>query len=130
MSLVAAIADLAARVGLELKGKIDPSYAGLARAWVCFGYVGNQIVVQAAFNVSGVTRTGTGRYRVRFSRAMPDTDYCWVALARSSVNTGTARTAIVRSTSDQKAPDYVDVSCATGATSFSDSTEINLVVYR
>lgn len=130
MSLVAAIAALATRVGLELKGKLDPSHQGIARAWVCFGYVGTQLVVNAAFNVSAVTRTGVGRYRIRFGTPMPDTDYCWMALARSSVNTGTARTAIVRSTSDQKTVDYVDVSCATAATTFTDSTEINLVVYR
>jgi hypothetical protein len=61
---------------------------------------------------------------------MPDADYCWVALARSSTDSGTQRIAIARASADQKTAEYVDVSCATMATSFADSTEINLVVYR
>ena len=32
--------------------------------------------------------------------------------------------------SDQKTAEYVDLSCATTAASFSDSAEINLVVFR
>ena len=67
---------------------------------------------------------------VTFATALPDADYCWTALARSSSNSGTQRLAIVRSTSDQKTAEYVDLSCATTAASFSDSAEINLVVFR
>ena len=51
-------------------------------------------------------------------------------MARSSTNSGTQRIAIVRSTTDQKTAQYVDISCATTAASFDDSTEINLTVYR
>ena len=76
------------------------------------------------------TRTAAGRYRVTFATAMSDADYCWSALARSSTNSGTQRIAIVRSTSDQKTTQYVDISCATSSASFSDSSEINLVLYR
>ena len=130
MSLASRIGALASRVGLEVKSKIDATHPGVARAWVCFGYVGNRIVVRAAHNVVSVTRTATGRYRVTFATALPDADYCWTALARSSSNSGTQRLAIVRSTSDQKTAEYVDLSCATTAASFSDSAEINLVVFR
>ena len=96
MSLASRIGALASRVGLEVKSKIDATHPGVARAWVCFGYVGNRIVVRAAHNVAS----------------------------------GTQRLAIVRSTSDQKTAEYVDLSCATTAASFSDSAEINLVVFR
>ena len=61
---------------------------------------------------------------------MPDANYCWQAFARSSANTGTARTALARSTSDAKTAAYVEVVCATGNTSLADTTEMNLVVYR
>ena len=71
-----------------------------------------------------------GEKRVTFAAAMPDTDYCWTALARSSTNSGTQRIAIVRSTSDQKTAQYVDISCATSSASFSGSSEINLTVFR
>ena len=130
MSLASRISALASRVGLEVKTKIDATHPGLARAWVCFGYVGNQIVVRSSHNVASVTRLGSGRYRVTFAMAMPDTNYCWTALARSSTNSGTQRIAIVRSIADQKTAQHADISCATSSASFSDSSEINLVVYR
>ena len=130
MSLASRISALASRVGLEVKTKIDATHPGLAQVWVSFGYVDNQVIVRASHNVASVIRTAAGRYRVTFATAMPDADYCWTALARSSTNSGTQRIAIVRSTSDQKTAQYVDISCATSSASFSDSSEINLVVYR
>ena len=94
------------------------------------GYVNGQVVIASAHNVASVVRTAAGRYRVRFAVAMPDANYCWTALARSSTNSGMQRVAIVRASSDLKTAQYVDISCATTATSFDDSSEINLVVYR
>ena len=130
MSLASRIADLAGRIGLEVKTKIDATHPGLARAWVCFGYVGTQVVVRASHNVASVTRLGSGRYRVTFAVAMPDANYCWTAIARSNTNTGTQRLLIVRATADEKTPTHVDVGCATTAASFADSPEIDLAVYR
>lgn len=130
MSLASNIAALAARIGFEVKTKIDATHPGIARVWVSFGYVGGQVVIYGAHNVANVVRTAAGRYRVHFAQSMPDTNYCWTALARSSTNTGQQRLAIVRASSDQKTPQYVDISCATAASSFDDSSEINLVVYR
>lgn len=116
MSLVSRVAALAARIGLEVKAKIDATHPGLARVWVSFGYVDGQIVIASAHNVASVVRTAAGRYRVHFAVTMPDAKYGW--------------TALVRSTSDLKTAQYVDVSCATSQASFDDSPEINLVVYR
>lgn len=130
MSLASRISALASRIGLEVKTKIDATHPGLARAWVCFGSIGGNIVVRSSYNVASVIRTAAGRYRVTFATAMPDANYCWTALARSNVNSGTQRIAIVRSTTDKKTTQHVDISCATTSTTFSDSAEINLVVYR
>lgn len=130
MSLASGIAALAARIGFEVKTKIDATHPGLARVWVSFGYEGGQVVIASARNVASVARTAAGRYRVHFAVAMPDANYCWTALARSSTNSGTQRAAIVRSTSDLKTDQFVDISCATAQASFDDSSEINLVVYR
>lgn len=130
MSLSERIAALAARVGFEVGIKANHDHPGIARAWVSFGYINDHMVMESAFNVVSVERLATGRYRVRFSQPMPDASYCWVALARSSTDNGTQRIAIARASADQKTAEYVDVSCATMATSFADSTEINLVVYR
>ena len=130
MGLSARIAQLAGRIGLELKSKVNASHPGVARAWVCFGYVGSKVLVRAAYGVSGVTRLGSGRYRVNFSPALPDANYCWLALARSNVDSGTQRLAIVRASTDLKTSQYVDIACATTAAGLADSAEINLVVYR
>ena len=130
MSLVSAIAALASRIGFEVKTKIDAAHPGVARAWVSFGYVNGQMVIASAYNVASVVRTAVGRYRVHFAVTLPDANYCWTALARSSTNSGNQRSAIVRSTSDLKTEQFVDIACGTSSASFDDSSEINLVVYR
>lgn len=89
-----------------------------------------ELAIASAYNVASVVRTAQGRYRVHFAINLPDTNYCWTALARSSTNSGTQRLAIVRSSSDLKTEQFVDIACATAQASFDDSTEINLVVYR
>lgn len=129
MTLASRIALLAHRIGLELKTRIDTTHPGLAKVWVCFGYVGNQLIIRASYNVARVTRLAAGRYRVTFVKPMSNANYCWTALARSSTNSGMQRIAIVRPGTDQKTPQYVDISCATTTTTFDDSTEINLVVF-
>lgn len=130
MSLASQLSALASRIGLEIKAKINADHPGVAKAWVCFGYVGNSIVISSGHNVASVTRLAAGRYRVNFASHFPDANYCWTALARSSVDSGQQRIAIVRASSDSKTAQYVDIACATGSSSFADSTEINLVVFR
>ena len=130
MSLASAIAALASRIGFEVKTKIDASHPGVARAWVSFGYVDGQVVIASSYNVASVVRTAVGRYRVHFAVTLPDANYCWTALARSSTNSGNQRSAILRSTSDLKTEQFVDIACGTSSASFDDSSEINLVVYR
>ena len=130
MSLALHIAALASRVATEIKALVRPDHPGLARAWVSFGYNGSALVLFAAHNVAGVTRLAAGRYRITFATPFADANYCWQAFARSTANTGTARSALARSTSDAKTAAYVEVVCATGNTSLADTTEMNLVVYR
>ena len=130
MSLASQIAVLANRVATEIKSLVRPEHPGLARAWVTFGYVGGGIHIAASHNVSGVTRQAAGRYRITFTKPFIDARYCWLAFARSTVNSGTARIALARTTSDAKTATYVDVACATGSTSFADTAEMNVVVFR
>lgn len=46
---------------------------GSAKAWV--NWVGSTGTVQASYNVSSVTRVGTGNYNVNFTTAFADTKY-------------------------------------------------------
>ena len=80
MSLASSIAALAARIGFEVKTKIDATHPGVARVWVSFGYVGGQVVIASALNVASVVRTAAGRYRVHFAVAMPDANYVVVGV--------------------------------------------------
>lgn len=53
---------------------------GIAKAWVNFnGQSGASPVIRGSFNVSSVTRSGTGTYVVNFTNAMPDANYSWTA---------------------------------------------------
>jgi len=52
---------------------------GSAKAWVQF--VGSSGTINASYNVSSVTRTGTGTYTVNFTNAFADTKYAWTCNA-------------------------------------------------
>jgi hypothetical protein len=68
--------------------------SGIAKAWVNFnGLSGASPVTRASFNVSSVTRNGTGNYTVAFTTSMPDTNYCvTVGAFISTTTTNTGRT--------------------------------------
>lgn len=48
-----------------------------AKAWVNFNGTGT-VAIRAAGNVSSITDTGTGNYRINFTTAMPDANYAAV----------------------------------------------------
>lgn len=129
MSLVAQLSALAARIGTEIKGLIRPDHPGLARAWANFGYVGGAVDLRAAHNVASVSRLAAGRYRITFATPFADTDYCWVATARSN-STSTIRVAAARTTTDGKTAASLEIVCTSSSGSLADTTELNLVVYR
>ena len=47
---------------------------GSAKAWL--NYNGETQTVRTSYNVSSVTRSGTGAYTVNFTTALADADYC------------------------------------------------------
>ena len=55
---------------------------GCAKAWVTFN--GTTGATFATFNVSSVTRTGTGDYTVNFTTAFANTNYTVIASARNA----------------------------------------------
>ena len=52
---------------------------GSAKAWVSFN--GSSASIYAAYNVSSITRTGTGQYTVNYTNALPDANYAPTATA-------------------------------------------------
>ena len=65
------------------------AYSGIAKAWVNFA--GATGTINGAFNVSSVTRNGTGDYTITFTTAMPNIYYT-VASSSSPNSTSSART--------------------------------------
>ena len=62
----------------------------LCRAWVNFnGASGASPVIRASFNVSSVTRNGTGDYTITFTNALPDSKYA-ASLGAGSTTVGSS----------------------------------------
>ena len=61
----------------DATGSNQPAMVGAAKAWVNFNGTGT-VAIRGSFNVSSITDNGTGIYRVNFTTAMPDANYCAV----------------------------------------------------
>jgi hypothetical protein len=63
---------------------------GIAKAWVYF--TGTTGTINGSFNVSSVTRSGTGTYSLSFTTAMPNANYaitqCMVCSSGGGINDG------------------------------------------
>ena len=64
---------------------------GIAKAWVNFNGV-TTATIRSSFNVSSVTRNGTGDYTVNFTTVMPDANYSACATATQRGGSGGAAT--------------------------------------
>jgi hypothetical protein len=61
---------------------------GSARALVQFTQSGTTVTVNTSYNVSSVTRTGTGEYDVAFTNALPTANSLFAGYARINANGG------------------------------------------
>ena len=104
-------------------GGSPPYYA--ARAWVNFD--GATGAIRASANILSVTRTGTGRYTVAFSSAMPDANYC--VLATSSSSTSLLAATLVVGESTVPTTTQFTLRAVLG-TSAADPDFCNVVVFR
>ena len=57
---------------------VQNGMTGIAKAWAQF--TGSTGAVLASFNISSITRNGSGDYTFNFSTAMPSANYCFVGL--------------------------------------------------
>jgi hypothetical protein len=51
----------------------------IAKAWVNFNGTTSPGTIRSSYNVSSVTKNGTGDYTVNFATAMADANYSWAA---------------------------------------------------
>lgn len=60
----------------------------LCRAWVNFDGTTSPGTIRASFNISSVTRNGTGDYTANFTNSLSDTNYAVVTNASDLANSG------------------------------------------
>ena len=63
------------------------AYLGIAKAWVNFNGV-TTVTINNSFNVSSVTRNGTGDYTLNFTTAMANANYVATCSARQLTASG------------------------------------------
>ena len=105
-------------------GESSPFFA--ARAYVNFDGTVASPTISTQGNVSGVTRTATGKYTVTFSTAMPDTNYIVMAQAVGSTSNGRELSAyeVTKSTTN------VTIECAREETeTFVNADSINVIIF-
>jgi hypothetical protein len=97
------ITPLRMREGFNASGSA-PVYA--CRAWVNFDGTTSPPTIRASGNVSSVTKSATGRYRVNFSTAMPDANYC---VGPGGSNSGSGPTLVFPPDQASLTTTYVDI---------------------
>ena len=97
-----------------------------ARAWVNFN--GANGAIRASANVASVSRTGTGRYTITFSTAMPDANYCVVGVS-SAANSGSNAISIGVNETSVPTASQLRVKTNSG-TSNVDPDFCNIVIFR
>ena len=104
----------------------------LCRAWV--NYNGVTPAISASFNVSSVTRNGTGDYTVNFSTAMTDANYATMTCGTLDVASSAAQYwAGIRASSGTpttKTTSAVRVQSLTSATGAIDTQQYSVAIFR
>lgn len=59
---------------ISIQNSSGTQNGALCRAWLRFNGSG-QATIQSSFNVSSISRWGSGRYQVNFANSLPDANY-------------------------------------------------------
>ena len=134
MSLAHNVSALATCVAQELKTRIHADHAGLAKAWVCFGWTrpgrrGN-LVIAASYNVRKVKRIGKGRYQLYFEAEMPDLHYGWHAQGQHPAWIRWLAPASTRITAKALSRQCMEIRCSTLAGWSVDPVDLHLTIWR
>lgn len=112
---------------------------GSAKAWVNFNGSGGA-TIRASYNVSSVTRNGTGSYTINFTNAFVDDNYSIAGMGRFGNDANAFTVALVfeprttgnnRSTTQcQIATAYTDAATSGPSSTASDLLTVNFVAFR
>jgi hypothetical protein len=87
---------------------------GSAKAWVRF--VGSTGSIYGSFNVSSITRNGTGDYSINFTTAMPNGNYATVGNAGDTGGSASATPTYIRPCNPTTTFTRIGVGYASGGT--------------
>jgi hypothetical protein len=105
-----------------------PVYA--CRAWVNFNGTG-AVAIRASGNVSSITDRGVGLYRVNFTTAMSDANYCVQATAQPNGYSGAyAGAGGPNSAGDSLNSSYAAIEVRAYDNNATDSNEIYVAIFR
>jgi hypothetical protein len=109
----------------------------LCRAWVNFnGTSGASPVIRASFNISSVTRSGTGYYTIAFTNSMSDANYSVTGSGRPATGSGYSTVTVVPfrdGSANPTTPTASSFTIATpvqGSTNGQDSDYVCLSIFR
>jgi hypothetical protein len=102
-------------------GSVATAYG--CRAWVNFNGTGT-VAIRASGNVSSITDLGTGQYRVNFTTAMPDVNFCTLGFGIPQFDAA-ERTKLYSYTTS-----YTEIYNATMANTYYDSSQLMVAVFR
>ena len=83
-------------------------------AWVNFGYVSSAITIRSSYNVSSVTRSGTGVYQVNFTNTLSDANYA--GIGSCSVDKASTYDRVITIPASTQTTSAVDCATVTGTT--------------
>ena len=100
----------------------------LCRAWVNFnGTLSSPITPRASYNVSTVTKNGTGDYTITFTTAMPDENY---SIAASCGGTSGIVNVRGRDESTQRTVSAARLLVFNTSFAAADSAQVNVSIFR
>jgi hypothetical protein len=103
----------------------------IAKAWVNFdgtGTIGTNKTIRSSYNVSSVTKTGTGNYIVNFTAAFTNTNYSTVYGSTFDLSTGAGWLAFQDNRLGTKTQSQFYIATTDGAI-YRDSQEINITAF-
>lgn len=100
----------------------------LCRAWVTWNGNGGA-TISNSFNVSSVTRNGTGDYTVNFTNAMPHADYAVASSGLYALDSSTPSTHATMSRAAAPTTSAVRIMTGTGGGVFLDFLRVTTAVF-
>lgn len=105
--------------------------AGLAKAWVNFnGTTASPSTIRASYNVSSVTKNGTGDYTVNFTTALADANYVGIGMSRFDTGSGVSNAFVNQKRNGVQSSSAFDISAQNTVATSVDVDRVFVAIFR